>query len=160
MKKKELNGKDEIYLKKRKDSLPTISFMKAIMKNLDFNKAFKITEEAFSNYMTSLYEDILEGTEEGSQERFNKFRRFYEDYASKTSYLEIIKSNKNILKVKYNRCPFFEVCKVNGLQDLVYAFCLSDPGFTRKVLPNVTFSREKVIAKGDNYCDNTWNFKL
>ncbi len=150
--------KDEIYHKKREESLTAQSFLIALKENLDPDIAFKIAVAAFTNYMTSIYENVLNSTERGSQERFNRFREFYEEYATKTPYLEIIKSTLTTLKVKYTRCPFFEVSKDLGLDDLAYAFCLSDSAFTKNVLPSVQFSRKHVIAKGDPYCDHVWEF--
>ena len=154
-----MTEKDEIFQKKKEESLPTVSFLKAINKNFDQETAFNVAFEAFTYYMTCLYEGILSSTKEGSQERFDKFREFYEEYAEKTPYCEIEESTPNMLKAKFLRCPFFEVLKEENLEDFGYAFCLSDPAFTEKVLPKVNFTRKHVISKGDSYCDNTWEFK-
>ena len=63
-----------------------------------------------------------------------------------------------MLRVKYKRCPFFEVMGKHGLDDFSYAFCLSDIAFTEAVLPGVEFSRENMIVKGSDYCDYAWTF--
>lgn len=154
------NENDEILAEKREKSLITVSFLAAINENLDPEKAFKIASDAFANYMISLYEDILASTEEYSQERFDCFRKFYEDYSKKTPYLKIIESTPKILRVKYLRCPFYEILEERGLEVLAYAFCLSDLTFTKKVLPGVKFSRNHEIARGGPYCDNTWEFNI
>ena len=152
------SNKDDIYQKKKEEALTAISFLEAISENVDNDTAFKIASDAFEKYMTNLYKNILASTEEGTQERFDKFRSFYEDYAKKTPYLKIIKSTPEILEVKYERCPFYEVLNDIGFKDLAYAFCLSDPVFTKNVLPGVKFSRSNVIAKNGPYCDNKWTF--
>ncbi|MCE7746346.1 MAG: L-2-amino-thiazoline-4-carboxylic acid hydrolase, partial [Candidatus Heimdallarchaeota archaeon] len=139
-------------------SLSTQSFLAALKANLDHETAFKIAKDAFSRYMVKIYADVLKGTDENSIERFDKFRAFYEEYAKKTPYLEIIESTKTKLKVKYTRCPFYEVLVDEKLEDLAYTFCLSDSVFTAKVLPGVKFSREKEIVRNDKYCDHTWEF--
>ena len=153
------NHRDEIYKKKKQESLTMISFLTTLKENLEPDKAFNIALKAFTRYMIGIYENVLVSTKIGSQERFDKFRVFYEDYAEKTPYLKIIETTPNILKVKYERCPFFEILKDLGLDDLAYAFCLSDPAFTEKLLPGVKFSRTNTIAKGGIYCDNTWEFR-
>ena len=152
--------KDEIYIKKKAESLTAVSFLKALKENLDFDLAFKIASDAFTNYMTELYENVLSETKKGTQERFNVFRKFYENYATKTPYLKIIESSESNLKVRYERCPLFEILNDLELGDLAYSFCLSDPAFTKKVLPGVDFSRKNEISKGAPYCDNTWKFLL
>ena len=79
--------------------------------------------DAFTRYLTNLYKKVLEKTTEGSQERFDKFREFYEEFAEKTPYCEILESTSTILKVKFIRCPFFEVLKDSNLKYMARAYC-------------------------------------
>jgi hypothetical protein len=150
---------DEVLDRMAERSLATLSFLAALKANLDHDTAFKIATDAFTNYMITTYERVLKGTKKKSQERFDRFRAFYEDYAKKTPYLEIIESTPTSLKVKYNRCPFYEITLSEGLSDLAYAFCLSDQTFTEKVLPGVKFARKNVIVKNGKFCDHTWEFQ-
>jgi len=150
--------KDEIYNKRKAESLITVSFLSALKKNLKPDLAFTIASDAFTRYMVSIYEEVLGETEIGSQKRFDCFREFYEEHSKKTPYLEILESTPSVLRVKYNRCPFFEILSDYNLEELAYSFCLSDPAFTKEVLPGVKFSRSCEIAKGFQYCDNTWEY--
>ena len=151
-----MKNNDEIYRRKKEESLTAVSFLSALKENLEPEIAYKVALDAFANYMTSQFEGILASTEKNSQERFNQFRDYYESYAKKIPYVEVIKSNPNILRIKFNRCPFFEILTDLELGDLAYPFCLSDYTFTEKVLPGVKFSRIHEITKGDQYCDHTW----
>ena len=160
MGKKTKKSKDEIFEAKRKQSFTAISFLSALAENLEFETAFKIAENAFTKYMIKVYEDVLGATEKGSQERFDCFRKSYEDYAEKTSYCKIIESTSKVLEARFERCPFFEILVDFKLEDLGYSFCLSDPGFTKELLPNAKFSRKHTIAKGGPYCDNRWELRL
>lgn len=127
--------------------------------NFGHKKAFQLAVEGFSNYMAEYYNLILEDTQPYSQKRFDKFRKHYAKVASRIPYMQIIHSSKNILKARFKRCPFSEVMKHYRLKGFSYAFCLSDPAFTKKVLPGVKFRRKSLISKGGRYCDNTWIFK-
>lgn len=147
---------DEILEENRKKSLITVSFIEALDNNLTKEKAYKIMCDAFANFMITFYKKILNSTAKKSQERFDLFRKFYEDHAKKTPYLNIIYSNSKILKVKYDRCPFHEILNEKGLGEYSYAFCLSDNEFSEKVLSGVKFSRDHTIAQGGDYCDHTW----
>jgi len=149
---------DEVFLKARERHLITVSFLTAIKSNMDSEKAFQAACDGFAHYMTKLYEQILSTTKAGSQKRFDKFRDFYEQYAKKSSYIKIIESSDTSLKVHYYRCPFAEVMAESGLEDLSYAFCLSDYAFTNNVLPGVEFNRTHEIIKGDDFCDHAWLF--
>jgi len=139
-------------------SLTAVSFLAALKENLEPEIAYKVACDAFDNYMTGQFEGILASTEKGSQERFNQFREYYEGYAKKVPYVEVIESNTKILRLKFNRCPFFEILIDLELDDLAYPFCLSDYAFTEKVLPGVKFSRAHEITKGDQCCDPTWEY--
>ncbi|MHA2225641.1 MAG: L-2-amino-thiazoline-4-carboxylic acid hydrolase [Candidatus Hodarchaeales archaeon] len=153
-------SKDTIYKQKKEQLLSTVSFLTALKENLDHDTAFKIASDAFTKFMTAYYENILSSYEKGSQERFDHFRKSYEQFSEKTPYCDIIDSSSTVLKVKYTRCPFFEVLKDQELENLAYTFCLSDPAFTEKVLPGVIFTRDHEIVTGGEYCDHTWNFSL
>lgn len=158
MKRKGQKHKDLIYKKKKEQSLTAVSFLAALKENLDNDTAFRIALDAFTRYMTSYYERILVSTEKCSQERFDRFKESYERFSEETPYCEVIESSPQILRVKYTRCPFYEILTDQGLEELAYAFCLSDPSFTKRVLPCVIFSREHEIVKGGKYCDHTWKF--
>jgi len=151
---------DKIFRNKEIESLKIISFLKALDVNLNFDVAFKISCDAFNRYMINYHENALNRTQKGTQERFDEFRKLYKDYSKKSPYVKIIESTPQKLKVKYLRCPFHEVLTKHALEKFTYSFCLSDPVFTNDVLPNVKFSRDHVIAKGDDFCDHTWEFDM
>lgn len=150
--------KDEIFEQSRQRHLMTVSLLTALKDNLDPDTAYKIAIDGFTNYMKNYYRLVLETTRERSQERFDTFRRHYERIAEKNTCCHIIKSTPTTLKVRFDRCPFVEVMKEYGLSEFSYAFCLSDPAFTRELLPGVVFHREHEIAKGDAICDHTWTY--
>lgn len=150
---------DEVFEKAHKGHMITVGFLNALKSNFDPETAFRVAVEGFSNYMENSYRLVLGKTREDSQERFDLFRKKYEGAAEESTYLRIVESTPTTLKVRFERCPFSEVMEEYGLSDLSYAFCLSDPAFTKKVLPGVVFSREHVIVKGDPFCDHTWSYK-
>ncbi|MFH1428688.1 MAG: L-2-amino-thiazoline-4-carboxylic acid hydrolase [Candidatus Margulisiibacteriota bacterium] len=149
---------DEIFEECRKRYQLTFEFLKAMKKNLPEAEAFKVAEEAFAGFMTGNYQEVLKDTEPGSQERFDKFRKHYEQAAELRPYLTVVKSEPGELKVCYDRCPFAEVADSYGLEDMVSAFCLSDGAFTEAVLPGVRFERENEIARGERICDHMWKY--
>lgn len=150
------SSKDEIYYEKRKALKSTLSFLHAIKNNLDKNKAIEIANDAAANYMISVYEDIFIGTEPTTQERFDTFRKFYENYPKTSPYCEILESNSNKLKVVFHRCPFAEILKDEDLFEFANSSCLSDVAFTEKLLPKVKFTRESSIVNGDTKCVMIW----
>ena len=153
------HDKDNVYRKAEQGHLITIAFLSALKSSVDSEKAFEIATRGFANYMINYYNIVLASTKPGTQERFDRFRKHYEEAAKKSSYLEIIKSESDALRVRFNRCPFFEVMVEYGLSEYSSAYCLSDYAFTEECLPGVQFSRNHEIVKGDNYCDHTWMYK-
>ena len=87
----------------------TVGFLTALKSNLSHKKAFEIAAKAFANYMINYYEPILSSTRRGSQRRFDKFRQHYEEYARKSGYISVLASKSNVLRVRFERCPFAEV---------------------------------------------------
>ena len=154
----ERRTKDEIFEQSKMKHLITVGFLSALNDICDPERAFEIAAQGFANYMIRHYELVLASTPAGSQERFDSFRQYYEEYAGNSNYISIVRSDATILSVQYERCPFLEVMAEYGMDMFSYAFCLSDYAFTERVLPGVTLRRAHEIAKGDEYCDHTWTF--
>ncbi len=147
---------DNILKDKRNALLSTIGFLKALEKNLSKDLAYKIAVQAAANFMIMHYENILKGTEPGKQERFDAFRRYYENYPSISPYCEVIESKPNYLKVNFHRCPVAEILYQENLFHFASAFCKSDKAFTDALLPGVKFNRNSDIVKGDIACIMSW----
>lgn len=151
--------KDNIYFQKKAALVSTLSFLKAIKQKLPRGIAFEIAEKAAANYSIAYYDKIFQGSKPGSQERFEIFRNNYESYPKTSPYSEILISNSNCLKVRFNRCPFAEVLKSESLFEFASASCLSDIAFTSKFLPEIKFTRESSIVDGDKTCIMKWEKK-
>lgn len=149
---------DFIFKASESRHLITVGFLKALLENLDDEKAFDLAVKGFTNYMTEYYNLVLGSTKERSQERFDVFRQHYRQASLKSPYCQIIKSTPEILEVRYDRCPFAEVAVKYNVFKLAYAFCLSDYEFTKNVLPGVDFQRKHEIIKEDRFCDHKWVF--
>lgn len=159
MNSKEKQTRDDIFEQSRIRHLITVGFLAALKEKCDPEQAFEIAALGFANYMVNYYKLVLASTRIGSQERFDRFRQHYEEYARTSNHIKIVKSEPAILSVRYERCPFAEVMAEYGVDPFLYAFCLSDYAFTEKVLPGVFLHRDHEIAKGDDYCDHTWIFQ-
>jgi hypothetical protein len=150
--------RDEIYEREKANSIPIIAFLAAIKVNLDHELAFKVALEGFVRMMSMSFKRNLSSTPGGSQERFDRFREIFQGFAEREPYCELTESTKAILRLKFTRCPLFEVMKDSDLQEFGAAYCLSDYTWTKNVLPGVDFSRNHEIVKGDAHCDHTWEF--
>ncbi len=148
--------KDEIFYKKKKETAPTLCFLKALKLKLSINEAIEIADAAASEYMIQYYEDIFKDINEKTQERFNKFREHYERYPNQSPYCEVLESGSNVLKVRYNRCPLRDVLICEGLGEFAFSFCKSDATFTERLLPGVKLTRECSIVSGDKHCIMRW----
>jgi hypothetical protein len=149
---------DPVFRQAEQRHLLTVGFLSALRDRLSPEEAFSVARSAFAHYMIAYYSAVLGTTAEGSQERFDVFRRHYEAYAAASDYLYVVESTSTVLAVRYERCPFFDVLSKYGLADFGYAFCLADPVFTEKVLPGVCFRRTHEIVRGAAFCDHTWTF--
>ena len=147
---------DEVFTDCEHRHRMALGLLDSIGRNAEPDAALQIAAEGFKDFMVRYYTEVLDGTEPGSQEQFDAFRKHYEEYAEKSPYIRILESTPSTLKVIYERCPFAEVMEERGLSGLTEAYCSSDGAFTEALLPGVRFSREHVIARGDDFCDHTW----
>jgi len=153
-----MNSVDTVFLKKKELLRSTLGFLNALKSEVPFDLAKKISDAAFSNYMISVYEEVLHDTPPGSQGRFDAFRNFYNLYSKNCSYCEVLTSRRNLLIVKYTRCPLIEILKHENLFEFSSSSCRSDDSFTRILLPGVQFSRKNSIQQGQNECIMQWKF--
>ena len=86
----------------------------------------------------------------------DEFRKYYEKYPEISSYCEILESTPQILKVRFNRCPWAVILYSENLFYFASAYCLSDKTYTEKLLPGVTYTRSKNFIEGNNSCDHKW----
>jgi hypothetical protein len=148
--------KDTIFIEKKRNLASTLNFLNALKTKLNIEDAVEIAEIAAANHLIQHYKEIFKGTIPESQERFDVFRKYYEAYPLISSYCEIIESNKDCLKVKFNRCPHAEILSDEDLFEFAPASCKSDIAFTEELLPGVKFSRESSIVDGDKTCIMVW----
>ncbi len=148
--------KDNLFLEKKNNLKSTISFLKAIKEILPLDMAIEVSNKAASNYMISIYEDVLEGTNPDTQQRFDRFREFYEAHPKKSPYCDIMESSTSILKVRFNRCPHAEILMSEDLFQFANSSCLSDNVMTDSLLPGIVFSRESSIVNGSSTCIMKW----
>ncbi|WKZ71063.1 MAG: L-2-amino-thiazoline-4-carboxylic acid hydrolase [Melioribacteraceae bacterium] len=149
--------RDKVYLEKKKNLLSTLSFLKAIDSNLPLQKAIEIADYAAANYLITYYEEVFDGTEPASQQRFDRFREHYLQHSLKSSYCEVIESTETYLKVQFLRCPFVEILDDEKLLHFAESSCKSDQAFTEKLLPGVKFNRLSSIVAGEQKCIMEWS---
>jgi hypothetical protein len=148
--------KDEIFHAKKKALKSTLSFLKAIKERLPESQAIQVADTAAASYMIETYAKVFEGTEPETQERFDRFRSFYESHPKTSPYCEIMESTTTTLKVKFSRCPHAEILSSENLFEFANSSCLSDIALTKELLPGVTFTRESSFVNGNKDCVMEW----
>ena len=151
--------KDKIFNEKKVALKSTIAFLRATKKLLAPDVALEISREAAANYMIMVYEEVFSGTKAGTQERFDAFRANYEKHPEKSPYCKILISTPELLKVRFDRCPYAEILLSMDLFEYAEGSCISDRIMTEKLMPGVKFFRETSIVEGQESCIMSWEYK-
>lgn len=117
------------------------------------NKFFYPGIVAFSAKILSLNIPTLQ-----ENEKFSVFQNNFTKVLSRMPFekIEVTVADSNKFQIKITLCQFMEMFHLLGMDDLSKALCDGDVVFCEKYQPNIKFSREHTIQKGDAYCDHTF----
>ena len=129
-------------------------FAKEMIAELGDDKALDIIGKAYQKYSNDHFsEPYLKIPMEG---RFPKFKESLKADSESSKIFDVVEESDTHIKVKFNRCPTYEVYKDYGIPDVCRKYCDTDFEAFRKVHPKLKVVREHEIAYGDKFCDHCW----
>ncbi len=149
--------KDPQYEKAKSKIELAIYFAKEMIKELGKEKALEIIGKAYQNYSnTTFVEPYLHIPME---KRFHAFKENLKAEAQDGNSFTVVEESDKHIKVKFHRCPTYEVYKDFGIPEVCQKYCDGDFEAFRKVHPKLRVTREHEIAYGDAYCDHCWTLE-
>jgi predicted ArsR family transcriptional regulator len=149
--------KDPLYERVRNELKLAVYFAREMMKELGKEKALEIIGKAYQNYsndhMSEPYLDIP------IEKRFPKFKENLKAEAARDKSFVIKEESARHIKVKFHRCPYYEVYRDFGIPEVCQKFCDGDFEAFRKLHPKLKVTREHEIAYGDTFCDHCWTLE-
>jgi hypothetical protein len=145
---------DSEYEKAKNSVKLAVYFAKQMIAELGEEKALDIIGRAYQNYSNDHFlEPYLDVPLE---ERFPKFKESLKEDAKNRDIFDIVEESDNHIKLRFNRCPTYEVYRDYGIPEVCKKYCDGDFEAFRKVHPKLKVVREHEIAYGDDYCDHCW----
>jgi hypothetical protein len=146
--------KDALYERAKNKVLLAAYFAKEMIEDLGRDRAMEIIGRAYQQYSNDTFpESYLNLPEE---ERFGKFKEDMREKSVSGKHFEIVEESDTHFKVRFNRCPYFEVYADLGIPEVCRAYCDADFEAFPHLHPKLRVTREHEIAYGDSYCDHVW----
>ena len=153
----------------QKMHIVTPCFTIAVYRALKKKVLPKITIEDFSKLMMDIFRDLVGSLAEMQKNQIknatNKWKSFKEAtiFGTENTYgsfePKFIKNDEGVLKFHLNKCIYFEIFKVHNELAISPVLCKYDEIFAETVDEWISFSRPKIIAEGDNYCEFFYQLK-
>ena len=150
--------KDPLYEESKSKIELAIYFAKEMIKELGKEKALEMIGKAYQNYSNDHFVEPYRDMP--MDKRFPAFKENLKAEAQRDKSFTIIEESDKHIKVKFHRCPTYEVYKDYGIPEVCQKYCDGDFEAFRKVHPKLRVTREHEIAYGDTYCDHVWTLEV
>lgn len=149
--------KDQHYERAKSKIQLAVYFAKEMIEELGREKALDIIGKAYQKYSNDTFPEPY--LDIPLEKRFQKFKDDLKADAESETYLAIVEDTDTHIKVRFNRCPYYEVYADYGIPEVCQKYCDGDFEAFRKVHPKLRVTREHEIAYGDDYCDHCWTLE-
>jgi hypothetical protein len=147
---------DEKYKKRLIELKPLIFGLQAAIELFGRDMAKTLARLALDKYAEDRFVAPFE--QMPADKRWETFRNNIIHNADDLEY-SVEKHSENMIKVKYQRCLFYEIFRDYGLEDFVPLYCRTDFVTAAKIHPDITLARTQTIASGAPYCNHCWTYK-
>jgi predicted ArsR family transcriptional regulator len=149
--------KDRLYERAKNRVQLAAYFAREMIQELGKEKALDIIGAAYQKYSNDhLVEPYLDVPLE---KRFEKLKENLKSEAAADGHLTVTEESDRHIKVRFNRCPYYEVYRDYGIPEVCRKYCDGDFEAFRKVHPGLRVTREHEIAYGDSCCDHCWTME-
>jgi hypothetical protein len=149
--------KDTVYERVKGELKLAVFFAKEMIDELGRDRALEIIGKAYQKYsnehMVEPYLDVP------MEERFPLFKENLKAEAERDKSFVITEESDRHIKVRFHRCPYYEVYRDYGIPEVCQKFCDGDFEAFRLVHPKLRVTREHELAYGDDFCDHCWTFE-
>ena len=148
---------DQLYERAKGKIQLAVYFAKEMIEGLGKERALKIIGKAYQKFSNDTFPEPY--LDIPMEKRFEKFREDLKAKAEQEAHLTIVEDSDRHIKVRFDRCPTYEVYADYGIPEVCQKYCDGDFEAFRHVHPNIKVTREHEIAYGDAYCDHCWTLE-
>jgi predicted ArsR family transcriptional regulator len=147
--------KDALYRESENKVKLAAYFAVEMIDEISKDRALEIIGKAYQKYSNDHFAEPYLDTP--LDQRFKAFKDDLKKEAEKKDYLTITEESDRHIKVRFDRCPVFEVFRDYGIPEVCQKYCDGDFEAFRHVHPKLKVTREHEIAYGDSFCDHRWS---
>jgi predicted ArsR family transcriptional regulator len=148
---------DQLYERAKGKIQLAVYFAKEMIEELGKERALEIIGKAYQKFSNDTFPEPY--LDIPMEKRFQKFREDLKAKAEQEAHLTIVEDSDRHIKVRFDRCPTYEVYADYGIPEVCQKYCDGDFEAFRHVHPNIKVTREHEIAYGDTYCDHCWTLE-
>ena len=148
---------DQLYERAKGKIQLAVYFAKEMIEELGKERALEIIGKAYQKFSNDTFPEPY--LDIPMEKRFEKFREDLKAKAEQEAHLTIVEDSDRHIKVRFDRCPTYEVYADYGIPEVCQKYCDGDFEAFRHVHPNIKVTREHEIAYGDAYCDHCWTLE-
>jgi predicted ArsR family transcriptional regulator len=148
---------DQLYEKAKGKIQLAVYFAREMIEKLGKERALEIIGKAYQKFSNDTFPEPY--LDIPMEKRFQKFKEDLKAKARQEAHLTIVDDSDRHIKVRFDRCPTYEVYADYGIPEVCQKYCDGDFEAFRHVHPNIKVTREHEIAYGDAYCDQCWTLE-
>lgn len=149
--------KDPLYERVINELKLAIYFAKEMIEELGKDHALRIIGKAYQKYsndhFSKPYIDLP------MDKRFLQFKEDLKTESGRDKSFTITEESEKHIKVRFHRCPYYEIYRDYGIPEVCQKFCDGDFEAFQNIHPKLKVSREHEIAYGDTFCDHCWTLE-
>lgn len=146
--------KDALYKRVENELKLAVYFAKEMIQELGKERALEIIEKAYQKYSNALFSEPYINIP--MEERFIKFKENLKVESERDKSFTIVEESDKHIKVRFHRCPYYEVYRDYGIPEVCQKFCDADFEAFKEIHPKLKVTRNHEIAYGDDLCDHNW----
>jgi predicted ArsR family transcriptional regulator len=149
--------KDRLYKQAESKIKLAVYFAREMIEELGRERALQIIGNAYQKYSNDHFPEPF--LDIPLDKRFQAFKDDLKAKAKENGNPVVVAESDRHIKVRFNRCPVYEVYRDYGIPEVCQKYCDGDFEAFRKVHPKLKVTREHEIAYGDAYCDHCWSLE-
>ena len=149
--------KDALYKEAENRVKLAAYFAKEMIETLGKDKAMEIIGRAYQRYSNAHFSEPY--LDMPLEKRFQAFKEDLKARAKENEHPVVLEESDRHIKVRFSRCPTYEVYKDYGIPEVCQKYCDSDFEAFPQIDPKIRVTREHEIAYGDSYCDHCWTLE-
>lgn len=149
--------KDALYREAENRIKLAAYFAKEMIETLGKEQAMEIIGRAYQKYSNAHFSEPY--LDLPPEERWQVFKKDLVERARENNHPIIVEESDKHVKVRFERCPAYEVYGDFGIPEVCQKYCDGDFEAFPQIHPKIKVTREHELAYGDSFCDHCWTFE-